>query len=364
MGQLVYLGGPTVGNPVGAVTKIVNAKQQGATGMHWSFEPQGGFYVANRRYTNTLRVITNSQYVGSIQVQQAVLGIGAVQGATYRFPLPELNGDAGLPAVPCETDTGSFCQSIEIAQDQEDGKQWLITIQYASLDINHEMGNSQTQNGTVNPLEAAPKVHWSSAKYLVNYPLDVNGLPFINTVGDPLEDPPQTEETRQVLHFARNEEDYNDSWAQQFRDTVNSDTFLGWNPGQAKCRDIQGERQYSTDFGYYWEVSYEFEFRIGSTIVVDQTDNFGAPIGTASNTTGWTERVLNSGLRQLAGGTGAPQQILIDGALVTSPVPLQQNGVYTPITATVPPYYLDFTLYPSSPFAQLNIPQNVLTQSQ
>ena len=364
MGQLIFLVGPKVGNPVGSVTKIVNAKQAGANGMRWSFDQTGGFYQANRRYTNTLRVFTNSQYVGAIQVQQAVLGTGAVQGATYRFPLPELNGDGTVPTTPCETDSGSFCQTIEIAQDQEDARQWLVTLQYSSLDIAHEMGTSELQNGAVNPVESAPKVHWSSAKYPVSYPLDVNGLPFINTVGDPLEDPPQTEETRPVLHFTRVETQYNDSWAQQFRDTVNADTFLGWNPGQVKCRDIQGERQYSTDYGYYWEVSYEFEFRIGSTTVIDQTDQFGSPLGTSTNTTGWKERVLNAGLRQLVNGTGDPSQIMIDGALVTSPVPLQENGSYEPLTGSVDPYYLEFTLYPSAPFSQLNIPTNVLTQSQ
>ena len=368
MAGLIFLGGPSVPNPVGSILYVVNAKQAGAQGMHWSFEQQGGAVNAQRRYTNTLRVVTSSPYVGPIQVQQFVLGLGAFQGATYRFPLPEFNanqapGYVAAPANPTEVDTGSFCQSIEITQDQEDAKQWLVTAQYSSYDIAHELGNSQVQNGSINPEEMAPEVHWSSAKYEVSNALDINGEPFLNTCGDPLENPPKTEESRQVLTFVRNEQSYQESWAQQYRDSVNSDTFLGFPPNQARCKDIQGKRIYTSDYGYYWQVSYEFEFRVGTTTVDVETTagDFGPPVSSTTSTTGWWAVVLNAGLRQNVGGTGPPQQITIDGALLTSPVFLQQDGSYKP---TGEPYFLQFVLYPSMTFANLNIPDDVLTQSQ
>lgn len=370
MGALVFNGGPQVVAPVGVVFEIINAKQSGAQGMQWSFEINGGQAIASRRYTNTLRVFTNSPFVGPIQIQQAVLGIGAVQGSYYRFPLPELLGSNLTPTTPTEIDTGSFCQSIDIAQDAEDARQWLVTLNYGTYNINHELGNSNVQNGSVDPLEMAPEVHWSAAKYQVGYPMDLNGIPFINTAGDPLEDPPQTEESRQVLNFVRNEAQYVEAWAQKYRDSVNSDVFLGYQPNQVKCRDIQGKRIFSTDYSYYWEVSYEFEFRIGSpttpTTDVGDVDTIGETTFNPSTiTTGWYELVLNQGLRALTtpNDTTTIHQVTIDGSLVTSPVPLQADGTYQKLTSKIDPYYLQFVLYPAQPFAFLNIPQSVLTQT-
>ncbi len=366
----VFLGGPVVTNPQGTVFQIINAKEVGAQGMHWSFVDKGGWFLPDRKYTNTLRVFTTSPLVGPIQVQQAVLGIGAVQGAYYRFPLPELVGGAISLTTPTEQDTGSFCQSMEIAQDAEDSRQWKVVLQYSSYDIFHELGGSNVQNGSINPIEMAPEVHWSSAKFEVSNVLDINGIPFINTAGDPLENPPKTEETRQVLLFTRNESDYQEQWAQQFRDSVNGTVFLGYQPNQVKCKDIQGKRIYSTDYGYYWQVSYEFEFRIGYTTMVTAAEGDVDTIGEgffnpSTTTTGWYAVVLNAGLRQLVGGTGSPKQITIDGSLVTAPVPLQQNGAYVPLTtAGTDPFYLQFVLYPAQDFSLLNIPNNVLTQTQ
>jgi hypothetical protein len=370
---LIFGAGPQVNNPVGAVIACYNAKQPGAQGMNWSFGSLGGVTQANRKYTNTLRVITNSPFVGPLQIQQFVLGTGAVQGATYRFPLPEVNpppttGPA-CPTIPTETDAGSFCNEIDFQQDSEDACLWLVTLKYSSWDVAHELGTSQAQNGAINPTEMAPEVNWSFAKYEVSNTQDINGNPFINTAGDPLENPPKVEETRQVLSFVRNEQNYNDNYAQQFRDHVNSDIFLGWPPNMVKCKSILGQRVYTADWGYYWKVSYEFEFRVGTLLNYAEEWVFDQPV-TSGNFTGWDAVVLNAGLRQLVGGTGTPQQITIDGSLITSPVPLQQNGAYTPLTAgtdetgSVDPWYIEFTLYPSAPFAQLNIPQDLLTESQ
>ena len=192
---LTFLGGPSVVAPIGSILSIVNAKQSGAQGMNWAFEQQSGWFQAQRKYVNTLRVITNSPYVGPIQIQQFILGIGCVQGATYRFPLPEYNNPELMVGVAAtEVDTGSFCQTITVAQDGEDGKQWLVTLNYSSFSVNHEYGSSEVQNGSINPLESAAEAHWSSAKYEVFYPTDLNGKPYVNAAGDPLENPPPTEE--------------------------------------------------------------------------------------------------------------------------------------------------------------------------
>ncbi len=343
---LIFLGGPSLVSPAGTVTEIRNVKERGALEMHWSFEQQDGWYQASRRYTNTLRVFTSKDLVGPIQIQQAVLGIGAVQGSYYRFPLNEYVNGAVQTATICEQDTASFAQSIDIDQESEDARQWLVKINYGPYSINHQFGSSNVQEGSINPTESYPEVHWSSAKYEVHYATDQTGNPYVNTVGDPLENVPPTEETRTVLQFTRNEAQYQESWASQYRDAVNSDSFLGYLPNTVKCKDIQGQKVYSADYGNYWRVSYEFEFRIG----------FPKADGT---TTGWTTQILNAGLRQNVNGVAA--QITLNGALITSPVALQQDGTYQP---TADPFYLDFVQYGAMPFSFLNIPVDVLTSNQ
>jgi hypothetical protein len=359
---LSLLYGPSVVSPYGAIVEVRNAKTSGSQGMDWSFEQFGGWYQGNRKYTNTLRVITNDPRVGPIQIQQFILGMGVLQGSYYQFPLTEyINGALSNPAGGItEQDTGSFCQTVTIKPETSDGKQWLATFSYSALNIYHEYGSSEAQNGSINPLESAPVVKWSGVIYEITYPQDANGVPFLNTVGDPFENPPKVEEARQSLSFVRNEATYNDNYAQQFRMSLNSDVFLGFQPLQAKCKNIDGERIYSSDYGYYWRVSYEFEFRIAY---------FYSPSTQQTTTYGFQEIVLNAGLRKLL-SNGTLSQILVDGTPITNPVALTKDGV--PLNSTWAqsassnpnPYYLIFQNYPTQAFAQLNIPPNILTQNQ
>jgi hypothetical protein len=153
-------------------------------------------------------------------------------------------------------------------------------------------------------------------------------------------DPPSTEETRPTLTFIRNESTFNDDYASQFKDTVNSDVFLGYPPNTAKCGDIKGERAYDADWGDYFKVRYEFEFR-------DDDDGYG-----------YTHLVRNAGYRQLVGGSGSPVNVVdANGSTVTDAVPLRENGSYDP---SAEPYYLQFALFPAVEFSALNIPDDVL----
>jgi hypothetical protein len=360
---------PQVNYTVGGIISAKNAKTStGQNGMNWSFEMINGWYQAARRYTNTLVIVTNSPLVGPIQIQQFILGLGVLQGSYYRFPLPEYNGNT---VAPTEQDTGSFAQTLDLKPTSDDGMQWLATIEYGPRNINHDFGSSATQDGSINPLEAAPEVDWSGVIFEVTYPQDANGVPFLNTVGDPFENPPKVEEARQSLVFVRNEQTYNDNYAQSYRMTLNQDNFLGFQPLQAKCKNINGKRIYSSDYGYYWRVTYEFEFRVAY---------FYNPYTQMTTTYGFQELILNAGLRKLTGNSSpyTPAQILINGAPITNPVALTQSGVplnttwavategavVSGVTINPQPYYLVFQNYPTSVFANLNIPQDILTTNQ
>lgn len=292
----------------------------------------------NRTYMNRLKAVTSSATIGPAQV---IAATGAVIGMVYQFPY------AGLS--PTEKDTGSYLQSITAENTSEDGKQWSIVLEYAPFDVWSLLGNSDIQQGLINPLDRAYEVWWDSAKYQRSKPYDESGeqengdpgLPYLNTVGDPLLDIPPTEETRPVLNIARNESTYNDAWASQFKDTVNSDEFLGFPPNTAKCKDIKGDQRiWDPDWGWYFRVTYQFEFR-------DDDDGEG-----------FTQLILNAGYRQKVNGSGNPVNVVdANGNTVTDAVPLQKNGAYTP-GAT--PYFLEFQEFPTSTFGDLNLPDDLL----
>jgi hypothetical protein len=355
--SLIIINLPKVVASAGTIVSCVNAKPPGPS-MRWSYEQQGGWWIGARRYKLCLLITTSSPLVGPIAIQNYLAGIAAIQGSTYQFPLPELNSP-NLPGPITETDTGSFLQDVNIDQaaDDQSGRLWLVTLNYGPFDINHELGTSQQQNGSNNPIESAPQVKWSGAKYEVSYPQDVNGQPFLNTVGDPLENPPKREESRQQLSYIANSPTYDDNWAQAYRDAVNGDVFLGFAPNQVKCKNIEGDRQYTADYGYYWRVSFEFEFRVQTF-----TDSSG-------NQTiyGFEDLVLNAGLRQL-NTNGALTQIIVNGIPVTNPVPLTKAGLPLNFTWSQNnnpnPYFLVFMQYRQQTFANLNINQAILTQNQ
>lgn len=317
----------------GGVVSVQDDYKPGSRSGTWAVDETR----LNRTYTNRLKVETDSPLVGMIQV---IKSTGAALGMYYFFP---------YAAGPTENDTGSYLQSISADQYSEDGRQWIVTLEYSPFDVWTLLGSSDIQEGLVNPLDRAFEVYWTEpAKYRKSKPYDESGptdagdpgAPYVNTIGDPLLDPPDTEETRPVLCIVRNESTYNDAYASQYKDTVNSDVFLGFPPNNVKCRDIKGERFWDPDWGWWFRVTYQFEF---------DYDDDGE---------GFSKLIANTGYREKKNGTGDPVNVVDgNGQQVTDAVPLQEDGSYQP---GEPPYFLNFAEFPSQAFEDLNIPEDIL----
>jgi len=368
---LQLLNYPSLQAQVGLVTGIVNYKGPGGQSSRWGIDQVGEIWQGSRQYQNKLLVTTSSPLVGSVAIQLAVQAYSNVLlGNYYVFPLAELSAYDILGAT--EQDTGSFAQSVATEQVEEDGKQWIVTIDYGPFDIQHELGTSYIMYGSFTPLDFPPVVKWSTAKYHRSYPTDCLGYPFINTAGDPLENPPQREESTQSLRLILWNSTYDEPFAQSFRDTMNQDTFLGFAPTYVKCKDIDGERIYTADYGYVWRIVYDFEIRQIAIII---PTNATVPEAGQTFTYGWQEPVLNLGYRAFGGATGAVgpiAPIVIGQVPITSPVILNQNGTYTtPANVAAvqaqqgnQQLFLIFSNFPYSTFANLNIDQNILTENQ
>lgn len=359
---LPLLNNPSIIGSAGSIYSITNIQEEGGQSATWGIDQVEQIWQGSRLYQNRLRVLTTHAYVGPAAVLSALVGVGVVLGASYVYPLPEISFNS---VFPTEQDTGSFIQLINVQQETEDGKQWVVTIGYGPFDIWHELGNTNATFGSFNPLDFPAIVRWQTAKYHRYYPQDINGFPYINTAGDPLENPPEREESTQCLTLILWTPTYSEPFAQSYRDTVNSDAFLGFPPNTVKCKDIDGERFYTSDYGYVWRVKYEFEIR--QLVLTDQNG--------ISTTYGWQALVLNAGYRAFGGATGVAgpiAPIVLGGIPVANPVILQPDGTYiAPANFGVvqglqglQALYLTFQNFPMSVFANLNIDSSILMDNQ
>jgi hypothetical protein len=299
----------------------------------WSV--QGG-----RQYTATVLAVTASPRVGPWQVLQAT---GLRYGTYYRWPL------CSVP--PSEHDFGSFLQSIDVSRDAKDGKQWKLTFEFTPYDVNHEGGASDANSfdGKLSPFDKPYDISWTSNKVERTWPYDnttPTAKPYINAAGDPLENPPPSEDANPVVTIVRNEKKYDPKVVKLFKNKVNDGTcfasadgfFAGFDDQTLKVNDISAKRVYDPDWGVYFEVTYEFEVRPET----------------------WDVKILNAGLRSLGTTTAgtALKQIVVQGHPVANPVCLKSDGTFDP-TNPPAPNYLTFKQYAKVDFTPLNIPGDI-----
>lgn len=329
--------GPSVVTP-STVASIMDDYESGSASGSWEVDERR----INRTYTNRVKLVVNNRYVGPLGI---IALMGVKIGDTYRFP---------LFSTATETDTGSFVQSIRPERSSEHSASgangqvnWRATIEYGPFDTIYHLGSAYLSTGQIDPTAHVLEISWSSAKYDISRPYDFSSPVkyYVNTANDPLVDPPTYEETRSVLKILRREPYFDEPTANQYRNTLNQDVFLNCPPNTVKCRDITAaEREYDPDWGNYWPVSYEFEFRVDP------------------NGDGFKQLIASMGYRYLKNGTGNPVNAVDDnGQQVNDPILLAKNGDKLANAAT--PYMIEFTGFPVVSFEGLNIPQDILTQT-
>lgn len=270
-------------------------------------------------------------------------------GDYYRWPLTR---------SPVEIDTGSFIQSISIRQAGRvrylgaAGLKWQLGFEFSPFDINHEAGGNDEVgfDGKLNPFQAPPTVSWNGRAIEKVYPYDFSTTPkpYVNAAGDPLEDPPKSEDSNPVLQITRFEQTYDPTIVSSYRNRINDSawlahgSFAGFPAYTVKCTEISAKRVYDPDWGVYWEVTYEFEFKL-------EPDETGTQIG-------WKAKVLNAGMRCLSSGKLVP--CLVQGHPVSSPVNLTNTGTFD-ATSPPTPNYLTFQPFKTANFAGLSIPVTI-----
>jgi len=279
---------------------------------------------SGRRYQRKFRVLTNSQYDGPITAGNAV-GIAYGDGMT-----PSYNTN--------EWDRFAYADSVQIDPEGDDGLGWIITVGYGWYDVN-TAGGGKEQNPLLMPIE----VSWSLRDHEAVLDVDTEGTAVLNTAGDPFDPPLVVDDPRLVMTVVRNEANFTLAYVLQYRNAINSDQFGGFDPLYCKVLNIQARSQFHQDIGWYYQVTYEFEF------LSPKVNDDGQ---------GYRKQVLSQGMRAI-GNDSKPYHITLNGVPINSPMLLDQNGKLLPPGGT--PYYTSFKGYPELPFAVFNFDPNAIS---
>lgn len=285
--------------PVTEITEI-------AEGRGGTSDVDGG-----RRYVRRFRVLTNWPYDGPNTVKAA---LGIRYGDRYQ----------GLGLSGLEQDRYSYCTSIDAEQEDGDGLAWIVSVTYDWFDALTAGGGPDN-----NPLLVPCEIVWGYRSQERAIQADADGNAITNTAGDPFDPPLVVEDPRPVLTIVRNEATHDVVRAYNYRSAVNSDSFGPWGPRTARVIQISGRPAFHYQIGWYWIITYEFEF----------------------NPSGYRFRVLNLGTRKKSQALAHKDSlvpIIINGFPVTQPMMLTPAGYLA--KPTDDPYFVDVKAYQELPF--------------
>lgn len=277
------------------------------------YERSGTFnQLWQRTYERTFIVVTDNPLDEVQAVVNGLAAVGIAIGNFYQTP-------SGAK------DFGSFVENLHPTCVSNDGKQWIVTVNYGPYSAN---------NNPKDPTQWIPKVSWGGAQFQKDAPFnDVNGKFLANSAGSPFNPYPPIDDSRPQLTIVMNSLTYDESWAGTYRDTINESTFWGYGPKCAKCQEISANRIFNKDIGYYWEITFAFQFN-------DKT---------------WTRKILDSGVQQID-PTDATKLIAIktrDGYPTPDPLPLDGSGKALALGGT--PVQLEFEDYEAKDFSALGL---------
>ena len=214
----------------------------------------------------------------------------------------------GVPRVRDPHPLSSFLRCVSVSARRASPILWEVDCQYSI----------PTRDPRRSPLAEPAKISFRSATTEQAIDEDVNGAPLVNVNGEAY-DPPLSEPVSDLMMVVtRNQAEFNAIYYQGFKNRVNSDTFLGWPAGTARCVDIEADSVSDEDF-QYWTVTYTFHFRGQDRM---------SSIGRA-----WWRRIRNEGYLVRADADGTPNasasprpKMHDQGEVSPVPVLLKTNG--------------------------------------
>lgn len=238
--------------------------------------------------------------------------------------VPYAYGTAGDPFF--EADDATRVTSIQCECIADDGHQWHVTVEYGFLDF----------RGTENPLDAPPEIEVDQAQFSRIADRDKDGGAVLNSAMDRFDPPIEADDSRTVLRITVNLKEFNQEWAERYRDTINAVAFLGRDPYTLKLSTVRARRLSDPnvpDDHFYWVVNMELHH----------------------NRDTWLFHPLDQGYKRLQ-GTPAKQLSIVtaDGQTPSSPVLLDGQGGQLDLSDPAnEPFYMEFHVYPEEDFPEI-----------
>lgn len=197
----------------------------------------------------------------------------------------------------------------------------------------------------VNPLSRDAEISYSFADEDVPIDHDINGNAITNS-SDETPDPPITKTISDLLiEVVSNESSFSPTTAMNYKNKINSGSFLGFSAGLVKCDDYSAVKMFDSVYGQYWQVRKVFRVRYATVDGVNK---------------GWKKRILDQGFRTKNGTDegGKPKYLAItseddEGKLIPVSEPVLLDGSGSKLAASASPVWLEYDVYDSASFSGL-----------
>ena len=211
----------------------------------------------------------------------------------------------------------------------------------------------------LSPLMEPPEISWTFSDSNEPTDTDTEGKPITNSAGESFDPPITKDYSDLILRYTRNEETFDELIAADYKDAVNSDTFLGFGAGHVLCKMFEADQMRAADLTYY-RVRYEFRIRYDEVKTRDGSGNIQTYIF------GWIKRIRDEGYRETTGEEnqdGSPEIDEIEdknSVKISQPCLLDGSGNrLSDANIKNPPLpetcFLKFDIYKKRPFSALNI---------
>ena len=245
-------------------------------------------------------------------------------------------GSAALPTIGQAysydgyTDSAALCVGHDISQvsDDRSSRLWLVMAEFSQTEDTAQSGN---------PTSWAARYRFGFAQFTKILERDLDNKAVVNSAGVRFDEPVEIDSSRPNLYVTKNvASTLLATWAQrlvEYKDAVNSDTFLYWPPKTVKVVDIQIGELEKWQTIYYYPLQLELAFE----------------------REGWQPKVANMSrqAKDLFDGGKLFHIEDRDGNKIIDPIFINPDGSAAGPGVSAAPNYIDFKAYKELPFAVL-----------
>lgn len=140
---------------------------------------------------------------------------------------------------------------------------WVVHVAYSGeVNFATDDGGEGQNNRPLSPLLTPATLDWDDVEVELEIDEDYDGNPIVTANGEPINGVRRLF-ADQTVTIRKNMLLFNPFVQARYRQSVNSDPFLGWPPGTAKMQKFQATSVRSSEVqgGGYWQVTAQIQFR-------------------------------------------------------------------------------------------------------